>query len=170
MNTPLLIDFTGDSPYQYTADLLCLQASVNPSPSPLPLHLTQIVTPLKLEAWRMCMQHHPDQQFAQYIITGIAQGFHIGFQYTSHAYISAKSNRPSANEHPDIISSNLETEIAKGRLLGPLHPSTHSFIHTSSLGAIPKKHSDKWRLILDPTQCITVLMMALTSPCVPLPI
>ena len=90
-----------------------------------------------------------------------------GFQYSS----PAKSNHPSANEHPDIISGNLETEIAKGRLLGPLQPSIHSFIHTSSLGAIPKKHSDKWRLILDyPTQCITVLMMVLTIPHVLLPI
>ena len=95
------------------------------------------------------MQHHPDRQFAEYIITGIAQGFRIGFQYTSHARISAKANHPSANEHPDIISYSLDTEIQKGRLLGPLHPSIHSLIHTSSLGAIPKKHSDKWRLILD---------------------
>ena len=95
------------------------------------------------------MQHHPDRQFAEHIITGIAQGFRIGFQYTSHARSTAKANHPSANEHPDIISCSLDTEIQKGRLLGPLHPSIHSLIHTSSLGAIPKKHSDKWRLILD---------------------
>ena len=31
----------------------------------------------------------------------------------------------------------------------PLPMSTHSFIHTSNLGAIPKKHPDKWRLFLD---------------------
>lgn len=33
--------------------------------------------------------------------------------------------------------------------MGPLHPSVHSSIHTSYLDAIPKKHSNKWRLILD---------------------
>ena len=95
------------------------------------------------------MWPHPDQLFVQYIITGIAQGFCIGFQHTLHACTSAKSNHPSANEHPNIISSNLDTEIVKGRPLGSLNPSTHSFIHISSLGAVPKKHSNKWCLILD---------------------
>ena len=33
--------------------------------------------------------------------------------------------------------------------MGPLDHCKLPFIHTSSLGAIPKKHSDKWRLILD---------------------
>ena len=75
---------------------------------------------------------------------GIAQGFRIAFQYILHACTSAKSNHPSANEHPDIFSNNLETKklIAKGHLLGPLPSSINSFIHTSSLGEIPKKHSE----------------------------
>ena len=33
--------------------------------------------------------------------------------------------------------------------MGPLNPDDFPYIHTSSLGAVPKKHSHKWRLILD---------------------
>ena len=36
--------------------------------------LTNIITPLTLEAWHLCMQHHPDQQFAQYMWPAIGKG------------------------------------------------------------------------------------------------
>ena len=36
-----------------------------------------------------------------------------------------------------------------GRLIGPLKPNDYPYVQISSLGAIPKKHTDKWRLILD---------------------
>ena len=39
--------------------------------------------------------------------------------------------------------------MEKGRLIGPLNPAEFPFVQISSLGAIPKKHSTKWRLILD---------------------
>lgn len=49
-----------------------------------------------------------------------------------------------------MISDSLQIEISKGRLIGPLDPSLFPAVHISSLGAIPKKHSEnKWRLILD---------------------
>ena len=52
--------------------------------------------------------------------------------------------------HPAVISTNLQQEVRKGHLVGPLNPSDYPFVHTSSLGAVPKKHCiDKWRLILD---------------------
>ena len=48
------------------------------------------------------------------------------------------------------ISNGLQQEITKGRLIGPLDPQIYPYIHVSSLGAVPKKHSlNKWRLILD---------------------
>ena len=85
----------------------------------------------------------------QYILDGIANGFRIGFKYDS-SISSASTNHPSANDHPDVIKSSLQKEVSKGRLVGPLDPHQYPFIHISSLGAIPKKHSaDKWRLILD---------------------
>ena len=133
----------------YTSDLMQLDACVNPSPPPLPSSLTRIITPLRLDQWSMCMQRHPDNQFTEYITSGISQGFQIGFKHTSHMCTSVKSNHPSANEHPEVISKSLKTETSKGRLLGPFKPHSFPYVHVSNLSAIPKKHSDKWRLILD---------------------
>ena len=75
---------TGIGNYTYTSDLLGLNACVNPSPPPLPVSLTRIVTPLCLGAWSGWLQHHPDRPLVTYLITGISQGFRIGFQHTSH--------------------------------------------------------------------------------------
>ena len=62
---------------------------------------------------------------------------------------ATKSNHPSASDHPDIVRKSLDAELTKGRLLGPIGPSTLPELHISSLGVVPKKHSDKWRLIVD---------------------
>ena len=49
-----------------------------------------------------------------------------------------------------MISEALAKETSASRLFGPLNPKDFPFVHTSSLGAVPKKHSiNKWRLILD---------------------
>ena len=64
--------------------------------------------------------------------------------------MSSKRNHPSANEHPTMISEALAKETSAGRLFGPLNPEDYPFVHISSLGAVPKKHSiNRWRLILD---------------------
>ena len=112
--------------------------------------MNTITTPLSLSAWAQHLTSHPDQQFAHYILKGIAQGFRIGFSHTSHACTRAPTNHPSANEHPDIVNKHLQAEVAKGRLVGPLDPSQFPAVQISSLGVVPKKHSiNKWRLILD---------------------
>ena len=135
--------------YPYTSDLMHLQSCINPSPIALPNEFTKITTPLNAKAWSHFLQFHPDQDYAQYLLTGITQGFRVGFQYASQALLSAKSNHPSAADHPDIVLKSLKAELTKGRLLGPLNPATLPQLHISSLGVVPKKHSDKWRLIVD---------------------
>ena len=95
-------------------------------------------------------------------IKAITEGFRIGFQYTSPTLLSAKSNHPSALDHPDIVSKSLEAEQEKCRLIGPISPSRYPHLHVSSLGVIPKKHSSKWRLIVD-----LMVMMVLIAHVVP---
>ena len=51
--------------------------------------------------------------------------------------------------HPTVISEGLQAEVDKGRLIGPLNPGDFPYAQVSSLGAVEKKHSTKWRLILD---------------------
>ena len=117
---------------------------------PLPPVLRKITTPVNTAYWATCLASHPDQAFAKYIVDGLSTGFRIGFTYTTQKCIPAKSNHPSANEHPDVIADSLRREVASGRLIGPLNPRQYPFVHISSLGVVPKKHStNKWRLILD---------------------
>ena len=139
-----------DHKYAYTADLLALQACINPTPPPLTPALSCITTPLITDNWSAYLAPHSDRDYVQYIINGINNGFRIGFEYSTVKCMSSNSNHPSANDHPAVISTNLQQEVRKGHLVGPLNHSDYPFVHTSSLGAIPKKDCiDKWRLILN---------------------
>ena len=136
--------------YMYTQAFLKLAACINPSPPPLPQALCNITTPLNLSTWTACLASHPDQAYVKFILDGIANGFRIGFAYSTSICTPASTNHPSANEHPEVISTALLREVSKGRLIGPLCPQDYPYMQVSSLGAVPKKHSiDKWRLILD---------------------
>ena len=55
----------------------------------------------------------------------------------------------SASEHPKVVHDYLSEESTKGRIIGPLDPARWPDVHISRLGVIPKKQSDRWRLILD---------------------
>ncbi len=148
LNTPLF-PCLGTQLYVYTSDLLALASHINPTPQRLPYNLSRITTPLNHDAWQLWLNYHPDQQYASYILNGIIQGFRIGFNYNEAPLCSASSNHPCATEHPEVIIKALTTEINAHRLFGPYDPKLFPYVHTSSLGAVPKKHSEKWRLILD---------------------
>ena len=60
--------------------------------------------------------------------------------YTAH-------NLSSALQHPDVITSELQKEVAAGRVLGPFADRPLPSIRTSGLGAAAKKQG-KWRMIL----------------------
>ena len=112
--------------------------------------LLTISTPLVLDAWSRALASHPDQAFARYICEGICWGFRIGFQYGSPLK-SATSNLESARQHPDIITEYLQSELARGRMLGPF-PDDQDLppLHVNRFGVIPKgNNSGKWRLITD---------------------
>lgn len=137
-------------PYPFLHDIISLSVCINPAPPTLLTFLRKITTPLDVNAWEACLRSHPDRVFVNLILKGISEGFRVGFSYQSQHCTPADSNHPSANEHPSVISEALKGEVEKGRLCGPLNPADFPFIQISSLGAVPKKHSNnKWRLILD---------------------
>ena len=74
----------------------------------------------------------------------------LGFD-TRSPLQSARRNIPSADQHPEVISTYIEKEKAAGTVLGPfavgdLEPP----VQISRFGVIPKGHTlGKWRLILD---------------------
>ena len=133
--------------YQYTEDLLWLDAQREKSVIPLPAPCLQITTPFRVVNWEQALAQHPDRQFADYITNGIRYGFRIGYDYDTTHHRSAKCNMQSARENPGPVEEYVRAECAAGRLV-PLPDQTS--IHVSRFGVIPKSNQPgKWRLILD---------------------
>ena len=98
---------------------------------------TDIVTPLRIEEWRANLNSHQDKEFYAYIISGIANGFRIGYDRQGYCR-SAKSNMPSARKNPGVVDNYLKVEIEEGRVLGPITQSDS--LHINRFGVIPKRH------------------------------
>ena len=110
----------------------------------------QPTTPLNVEAWQQALAVHPDQTFAQYILHGIRQGFHIGADRSCLSLRPGPRNFQSASQHPFLVQGHVVEEINHGRLLGPIPGHLAPWCHCSPIGLIPKPHQpDKWCFIVD---------------------
>ena len=108
------------------------------------------MTPLIPKNWALLLSSHPNQELAQFFITGISHGFRIGFKKPPKPLKSAKRNLECALHHPDIVTQYLADEIAQHRIAGPFKRHVIPEAHISRFGVIPKNHQpDKWRLIID---------------------
>ena len=106
------------------------------------------VTPLLHSEWERALRDHPDRAFANYICTGLRQGFRIGFSRTKPLR-RATRNMLSATQHPEPVAEYLAKELRLNRMLGPFVDDIKS-VHVSRFGVIPKGHgTGKWRLITD---------------------
>ena len=139
-----------DGRYIYTHDLWRLheKSKVGPTGGVDP-RLGGVATPLQLHAWKHRLRHHPDQDFASYILQGIEYGFRIGTDSPA-SLESATKNMTSAIKHPTIIDDYLKKEIDSLNILGPFPSTSAPTVHINRFGVIPKKHQPgKWRLITD---------------------
>ena len=108
------------------------------------------VTPIDAhKLWReLCF--HPDQDKVDYVISGLTNGFRLGFDPSAVSLQSAAHNMPSASLQLSVIDQYLLTEREKGRVAGPFLISPIPNLHVSRFGVIPNKHQPgKWQLILD---------------------
>ena len=77
MFRPIIGCFTCRDDYQYTEDLLALDCCQPQSgKEPVQEKLEGIYSPLFVEEM---LAHHPDRCFMEYLLSGIKEGFHIGF-------------------------------------------------------------------------------------------
>jgi len=114
-----------------------------------PLPPVSVVSPLKPEEFAAKLAKHPDQHLVAFVLDKLRNGFHMGFQHTKKLK-SAKSNKPSANQHPEVIDRYLAREVSLGRVARPFSSPPFPNLHVSSFGVIPKKgQPGKWRLIVD---------------------
>ena len=120
-----------------------------PNPNILPSTAQHIATPLQVQSWRLHLQAHPDQELAQYFLTGLEVGFRIGL--TSQAPLhSANENMSSALAHPSVVDDYLQAELNCKRITGPFLPFQCQGVHISRFGVIPKGYQpNKWWHIVD---------------------
>ena len=79
------------------------------------------------------------------MLKGFRDGFSIGLEGPRTPRFSR--NLKSANEHPDLVTKNLLSEVKLGRTAGPsLSPPFPNF-QIYPIGVVPKKYSSDWRTI-----------------------
>ena len=117
----------------------------------LPDELHVITIPLRVSAWEEAPSKHPDKQFAKYVVSGLKNGFHIGFDHIMSKLTSSQNNMLSAKEYPHVVDEYLLHETSMDRMWKMTEPPSVPFhCHVSPIGVVPKKNRlGKWRLIVD---------------------
>jgi hypothetical protein len=108
------------------------------------------VSPIQVDKLQLELRNHPNQGKVAYVLNGLKEGFHLGFELSTTSLKSASRNLQSASLHPSVIDKYLQTEVGNGRVAGPFSTPPLSNLHISGFGVIPKRNQEgKWRLILD---------------------
>ena len=122
---------------------------------PITQDLGRIATPLKADKWEEALRSHPDRLFVKYILTGIREGFRIGFDYNSFAnkLRPNSKNMRSAYENASVVNKYITEELTAERI-SPVKQQRPGalpmLVHSSPFSVIPKKSSPgKWQLIID---------------------
>ena len=135
--------------YTYTQQLLALESCKPVTNKSLPPELLRITSSARVGAWAEALAHHPDRQFADYVIQGFSRGFRIGFKHDASILEQAQANMRIANFQ--AAEAYISKELEEDRLVQMTPEEATAFnIHCSPLGIIPKKNQPgKWRLIVD---------------------
>ena len=94
-------------------------------------------TPIDLPQLALYLHDHPDWASVAAVLTGLSQGFKIGFQ-GPRVLISAKQN-------PHIISTNLLKELRLGHTADPFVSPPFPNFQVYPIGVVPK--TTEWRTI-----------------------
>ena len=117
--------------YRYTEDLLALESQ---QADGLPqLSLPRAPTPVLVTSLLPALHLHPDQRFAEYIRNGLLAGFRVGFSWRCPLQ-ALHRNHSSASQYPEVVREHIRSELQRGSLVGPLHPSLAEQVHTSPIG------------------------------------
>ena len=124
--------------YPYTKDLLSLaRVGIPGSPTSVREELSGVYTPLKFQHWESMLAAHPDKEYVSYLLSGIREGFRIGFNRSSQL-TSARKNMQSADEHPSEVIAYLNKEKENRVILGPFSRKDMPTVIISRFGVIPK--------------------------------
>ena len=102
-------------------------------------------TPINVDRLEGLLVDHPDHNFVRTLCHSLRHGADVGYKGPRRATFS--KNLPTATAQPEIVSANLEKEVALGRVAGPFANPPFPNFHVSPIGLVPKKHSTKFRTI-----------------------
>ena len=102
-------------------------------------------TPTDVTRLQKELQDFPDKIFVSKLCIELQEGTRIGYIGPRKPRLS--KNLPSAYKNAAIVSETLAKEVALGRVAGPFNDPPSPNLQVSPIGVIPKKHSDKFRLI-----------------------
>jgi len=89
----------------------------------------EIATPIQAELFRSNLLHHEDQQYANWILRGLTEGFRIGFRRSGVVLVSSQTNMLSAMAQ--------EVQAGSNSMCQPSGESSGDII--SPFGVTPKK-------------------------------
>ena len=126
---------------------------VLPLPPNPPLPLTHALsftpipcTPIHHTLLASLLSLHPNPTWVTYLLDGLTRGFRVGYRGGYSARTAP--NLRSALARPRVIHQYLAAECEAGHTVGPFpSPPLPAFV-VNPLGAVPKKRSGKWRLIM----------------------
>ena len=103
-------------------------------------------TPINVDRVEQELQGHPNQVFVQSLVTGLREGFHIGYKGPEKSRVS--QNLKSAQENPDMADKYLDKETLLGQVGGAFENPPFPNMQCHPIGVIPKKDPGKWHAIL----------------------
>ena len=93
---------------------------------------------------------HSNQEFMQFFLKGLVQGFRIGFNNFINSLCSARKTLHGSTLHPEVANKYLKEGLALNRVYGPSKKSVCSTVQITRFSVIPKSHQhNKWCLIID---------------------
>ena len=104
-----------------------------------------VSSPIDTNRLELELTNHPDRNFVFNLLNTLKEGARIGYSGPRSDRVSP--NLISAVQHPDVVSLNLQKEIALGRVAGPYHSPPLPKFQCHPVGVVPKKHSTDWRTI-----------------------
>ena len=89
----------------------------NLAPSTAASSFGGLVTPVNVFNLQIALSNHPNREFVNKLYLELREGARIGYSGPRHFRFS--KNLPTASLNPEVVTSNLAEEVAKGRPAGP---------------------------------------------------
>lgn len=106
-------------------------------------------SPFSINAWRSALRSYPDHERISWLLEGLHHGVRVMYHGSRTISRPIITNHSSTHHHEQVIDESIAAEVKGGRVAGPfLSPPFTNFI-ASPLGLVPKKGTNKWRLIHD---------------------